>query len=105
MASTVSSVPGRLFFICTGVVKTSSAPSENATFRDVADELRIQVVQVRFQDRDFFLTSAWPRSRLPPSTRLAHAQAQDIGVPVKVARTRAVANLFRRHLRTRPEAR
>ena len=99
-ASTVSSVPGRLFFIWTAVVNTSSAPSASNRSADVADDLRTQVVEVRLQYDDFLFSIATRTRAARHGIRFdgfAHRQPQHVGVPGKIARTCAVANLLRRH--------
>ena len=106
LASTVSSVPGRDFFICTAVVNTSKAPSASSR-SVVADDLGTQVVEVRLQHSNFvFVAPIAVRTRehdpIPPSRQResqAHWSAREI------ARPSAVANLLRRHRRTRAKTR
>src|SRR5271157_1011128 len=66
---------------------------------DVADELRVEIVEVRFQDRDLLLGKTWLGIAGVEhcSLRFADAEPQHVGTAGKVAPSGAVADLFGGH--------
>src|SRR5271165_5517578 len=77
----------------------------NCEIDDVADDLRVEVVEIRFQDRDLLLeqvhVSADGVEHRPMC--LADAEPQHVGMAGEVSRSGAVADLFGGHHRSRSE--
>ena len=102
LAMTVSSVPGRFFFICTADVKHFQRAGLVQLVHQDAVDLRVHVVDLAFEDRDLHRRSTTPEGR---SIALANQHADDVGRFLQLAIAGAVADLLNRHRRDRTELR
>ena len=95
-------MPGRFFFICTGMPNASSAPSSSNRSITYPNTCGFRSSRFASSTRDRFGSCL----RLPAlRSAFADHQPQHIGMSGKIPRSRAVARLFNLHLRERSKAR